>query len=61
MKRKLKLTKLTVANLDSVKGGADPPECGCPVTNPQLGAYNYNVNHSISCAPCQVAEPTGGC
>jgi hypothetical protein len=49
MKRKLKLTKLTVSNLDSVKGGVDFPECGCPYTDPQQGAYVYNINHTITC------------
>jgi len=55
MKRKLKLTKLTISNLDSVKGGIDSPECGCLYTDPQQAAYNYNLNHTITCVSCLVA------
>ena len=60
MKRKLKLTKLTVSNLDNVKGGIDSPDCGCPYTNPQLGLFNYNMNQTIICEsqvdPCTLAK-----
>lgn len=50
MKRKLKLTKLTIADLDRAKGGVG--FCGCLYTNPQQAAYNYDVVHTISvCAP----------
>ncbi len=40
MKRKLKLTKLTVANLDRVKGGITNHQCACPRTNYEQVAYN---------------------
>lgn len=31
MNKKLKLTKLTVANLERVKGGDEPPVCLCKI------------------------------
>jgi hypothetical protein len=48
MNRKLKLNKLTVSNLDRVKGGVEIPPCGCPYGHPEQGAYNLE-HHSISC------------
>jgi hypothetical protein len=54
MKKKLKLTKLTIANLDRVKGGA--PLCACPYTEPRLAQHDYNLKHTISCAPCPWAD-----
>lgn len=42
-KKKLKLTKLTVANLNRVKGGI--LECGCDVTTGDA-SFNYAVNHT---------------
>lgn len=58
MKRKLKLTKLTVSNLDRVKGGIDTPECGCPYTDPQQGVNIYNLHQTITCVPCvSVVDP----
>ncbi|HLP47082.1 MAG TPA: hypothetical protein VK186_09545 [Candidatus Deferrimicrobium sp.] len=56
MKRKLKLTKLTIADLDRVKGGIH--ECGCLYTDPTNAVNNYNLARTISlCAPfCWVNE-----
>lgn len=42
MKKKLKLNKLTVANLERVKGGFDPV-CLCPV--PPIGARDEAYYH----------------
>lgn len=50
MKKKLKLTKLTIANLDRIKGG--DIQCACPYNQPALAAADYNFHHTISvCAP----------
>jgi hypothetical protein len=53
-KKKLKLTKLTVTNLDRLKGG-DIPYCACEWTTDN-GAYNQ-VNTKQN--PCPVTGP--GC
>ncbi len=49
MNKKLKLTKLTVANLDRVKGGR--PECACELTAGD-GQFNYDHFTIISCIVC---------
>jgi hypothetical protein len=48
----LKLTKLTVSNLDRVKGGTDPCKC-----HQGLGDGEYNmINHTVNTCqnPCAV-------
>ncbi|MCU0288055.1 MAG: hypothetical protein MUF15_16880 [Acidobacteria bacterium] len=51
MKRKIKLTKLTIANLDHVKGGY-VHNCGCPVTDPGLGQLNLNLTAACTISAC---------
>ncbi|MDQ1353163.1 MAG: hypothetical protein QG657_3469 [Acidobacteriota bacterium] len=55
MKKKLKLTKLTIANLDRIKGGN--VFCACPDNNPRLAAYDYNVHHTLpTCIVCPTPD-----
>jgi len=53
MKRKLKLNKLTVANLNRVKGGSDTPpiRCICMLTQPQQAAYIHD-EQARTTPPC---------
>ncbi len=53
MKRKLKLNKLTVANLNRVKGGGDVPpiRCICMLTQPQQAANVY-ADQAQTTPPC---------
>lgn len=44
MNRKLKLTKLTVANLNRIKGGI--AHCGCIWTNPGAAAFDNAIQHT---------------
>jgi len=50
MNKKLKLTKLTVANLDRVKGGRPP--CACQWTTND-GAFNRD-HVTFTCFPCPI-------
>lgn len=55
MNKKLKLTKLTVANLDRVKGGRPPCACDWLLQN---GAYNRDHFTLWTCAnPCVTIIP----
>lgn len=51
--KKLKLTKLTIANLDRVKGGRPP--CACEWT---AGDGEFNRDHFtiISCRVCPITD-----
>ncbi len=51
MNKKLKLNKLTVSNLDRVKGGITNPQCACPRTNYEQGAYNQAPTQ-YTCTTC---------
>jgi len=52
-KKKLKLTKLTISNLDRVKGGRPPCACEWTAGNGQFNLENYTF---ISCIVCQFTE-----
>jgi hypothetical protein len=57
--KKLKLTKLTVANLDRVKGGSI--ECACQWTTGD-GVYNMENITKVTCVnPCPVLFTEPGC
>lgn len=51
--KKLKLTKLTVANLDRVKGGRPPCACEWTAGN---GQFNYDHVTIISCIVCPITD-----
>ncbi len=44
MNTKLKLTKLTVANLNRIKGGIN--HCACPWTFPAVAAFDNAIEHT---------------
>jgi hypothetical protein len=50
MNKKLKLTKLTIANLERIKGGELPCVCHFTVGD---GAFNRD-NPTISCKVCPI-------
>lgn len=52
MKKNLKLTKLTIANLDRMKGGI--PLCACPYTDDRLAQYDLNVKQTKTTIVCPI-------
>ena len=44
--RKLKLTKLTVANLNRIRGGIN--HCACPWTFPAVAAFDNAIEHTCN-------------
>lgn len=60
MNKKLKLTKLTVANLERIKGG-DDPVCFCQAFGGTIGDEAFNQNGYQTILSCKVCVLTQDC